>query len=138
MAQPDPQLIMRFIKSAIVCYAEPSSPEGMPVNTRTAAASRLHARELTVDGLRDLLCELLDAARLTPEQKIQVLGGAFVIEAVRPFTTAGDAGQAHRRMRSNDPELADAVEALAPMIYGRARSASEAASAIAAVEELLR
>jgi hypothetical protein len=130
-------MIKRFIKSPVVCYAAANPPGGEPVNRR-AATSRFQATELTVDGLRDMLCELLDAARLTPEQKVELLGGAFVVEAVRPFTRGDDAEEAHERLRSADPELAEAVEALAPMIYGRARAAKDAVSAIAAIEEMLR
>jgi hypothetical protein len=100
--------------------------------------SRLPAGEINLDTLRDWLCEVLASAQLTPEQKVELLGGAFVVEAVRPFTTAEGADEAHEKLRSADPELAGAVEALAPMIYGRARAARDAASAIAAIEEMLR
>ncbi|MBA4180518.1 MAG: hypothetical protein C0506_08020 [Anaerolinea sp.] len=138
MARLNNEMLKRFIQSPVVWYAPASTLEGTPVNGRRSSHSRLQANELTPDRLRDLVCELLDAAKLTPEEKVQLLGGAFVVEAVRPFTGDGGAGQAHLRLQAHDPELAAAVESLAPMIYGRARAAADATAAIAAVEELLR
>lgn len=84
------------------------------------------------------LARLLDEAALTPEQRIEALGAAFVTEAFRPYWLEGRAaGEAHDQMRRHDPELADAVEALSPMILGRVRSREDAARALVEVQRLL-
>ena len=40
-------------------------------------------------------------------------------------------------LRTADPELAEAVEALAPMLLGRAEARDDAQNAVAEIEELL-
>jgi len=90
------------------------------------------------DQLSALVCGLLDAAGLSPEQKLEVLGGAFVTEAVRPhWRDPLNAGGAHDALRSNDAELADAVEAVAQVLLGRSESREAAREALAELERLL-
>lgn len=75
---------------------------------------------------------------LTPEQRIDVLGGAFVAEAVGPQWQSGaSAREAHESLRLDDAELADAVEAVAQVLLGRAESRAEARKALAELDRLL-
>ncbi len=92
----------------------------------------------TPDQLSKLVCGLLDAAGLTPEQRVEVLGGAFVSEAVAPYWREADSPEeAHTRLRVEDAELADAVEALAQVLLGRQETREAAASALAELDRLL-
>ncbi len=81
----------------------------------------------------------LDALELSWEERIQAIGGCFVLEALRPVWNAGggSADGAHEVLRSRDPELADAIEALAPMLYGRHRAQTDALAAIDEVQRLI-
>ena len=82
------------------------------------------------ETVRDLVAQLLAVAGLDREQRIELLGLALVEEAVQPFWDGTrTADQAHDALKQDDPGLAEAVEALAPILYGRA--------AVTAVEELL-
>ena len=82
----------------------------------------------------------LDRLDLTWEERIQAIGGCFVLEALRVVWNecGGSADAAHELLRSRDPELADAIEALAPMLYGRHRAQGDALAAIDEVERLIR
>lgn len=92
----------------------------------------------TTAELRSLISQLLDAAGLDLDQRVEVLGAALVTEAVRPYWEAGhDAEAAHESLRRHDPELAEAVESIAPMLYARAECAEQAAIAVDEVERLL-
>ena len=108
-----------------------------------AARASALARMLTgsqgasVDQLSKLVRDLLDAAGLTPEQRIEVLGGAFAAEAIGPHWEAGEPADAHASLRSADEELCDAVEAVAQVLLGRAETREEAAAAIAELDRLL-
>ncbi len=108
-----------------------------------AARASAIARMLTgadgasLDSLTTLVRGLLDAAGLTPEQRLDVLGGAFVAEAVSPQWKAGaSADAAHQALRLRDGELADAVEAVAQVLLGRAESRAEAREALAELDRL--
>lgn len=69
---------------------------------------------------------------------VDVLGGAFVSAAVRRYWMAGlDAAAAHERLCADDPELARAVEAIAPMLLDRVEASDQRAAAVRAVELLL-
>jgi hypothetical protein len=86
----------------------------------------------------EAMTTLLDETSLGNEDRVQLLGNALVMEALRPFWIDGRSpGEAHRMLRSADPELADAVEALAPMLLGRAEARDAAQRAVAEVEEIL-
>lgn len=103
------------------------------------ATLRMDLRRGDPDRIAEALRRLLDDSGMTSEERVQVLGGALVVEALRPYWT-GDrtAEAAHFALRAADPELADAIEALAPMLLGRAEVREEAGAAIAAIEALLR
>ena len=89
------------------------------------------------EQLTALVCGLLDAAGLTADQRLEVLGGAFVAEAVRPhWDEPADAHRAHDALRVADEELADAVEAVAQVLLGREESRAEAREALAEVDRL--
>ena len=82
---------------------------------------------------------LLDALPVEWAERIQVIGGALVMEALRPvWAESASAEEAHAKLRLRDPELAEAIETLAPLLLGRYESREEGKAAIAAVEDLLR
>ena len=73
------------------------------------------------DHVRDLIEQLLAVAGLSHEDRLEVLGLAYVNEAVAPYwATTTSAEEAHAALREDDPTLAEAVEGLAPGLYGRA------------------
>ncbi len=91
------------------------------------------------ERIAEALRRLLGESGLTAEERVQVLGGALVVEALRPYWTGERTAEAaHFALRAADPELADAIEALAPMLLGRAEVREEAGAAIEAIEALLR
>ena len=70
--------------------------------------------------------------------RVDVLGGAFVSAAVRRYWAEGlSAAEAHDRLCAEDPELARAIEALAPLLLDRAEARDQREAAVAAVELLL-
>lgn len=99
----------------------------------------LAARSLSSEGLRGLISGLMDSAKLNRDERVELLGGLLVSEAVRPYWESGlDAEGAHRALRNADPELADAVEAVSPMLLGRVEAHNDAQLAIVELERLLR
>ncbi len=69
---------------------------------------------------------------------VDVLGGAFVSAAVGRYWAEGlSAAEAHERLCAEDPELARAIEALAPILLDRAEARDQREAAVAAVELLL-
>ena len=69
---------------------------------------------------------------------VDVLGGAFVAAAVRRYWAEGlSAAEAHERLCAEDPELARAIEALAPLLLDRAEARDQREAPVAAVELLL-
>lgn len=115
-----------------------------PIRRATPASAKrallgMDLRRGDPDRIAEAVRRLLAESGLDPEERIQVLGGALVVEALRAYWTgARTAEQAHEALRLDDPELADAVEALAPLLLGRAAVREEAGAAIAAIEALLR
>ena len=108
-----------------------------PQSPVASAIAAMQARTWTADQVRDLLGRLLDAAGLDYDQRVEVLGGALVSEAVRPFWEAGHtAAESHDLLCRRDPELAEVVEALSPALLGRAEAKDEAKAAIGMVEAL--
>jgi hypothetical protein len=96
------------------------------------------SRTLSAGQLQDLLRAMLDASGLDYDARVELLGGMLVAEAVRPHWEAGcDAQAAHEALRAADPELASAVEAISPMLLGRAGAREEASAALGEVERLL-
>lgn len=97
------------------------------------------ARSSSAEDVRALVVALLDAAGLDRDQRVELLGGALVTEAVRPYWAEGmTAAEAHAELQVDDPELSEAVEALSPMLLGRAHAREESRQAIHALETLLR
>lgn len=90
------------------------------------------------EQLGDAIHALLDRSGLSAEERVQMLGGALVLEALRPYWGAERTpADAHALLRRDDPELADAIEAIAPMLLGRAQAREEAEAALDAVDALL-
>ena len=90
------------------------------------------------ETVAELLSAIFDTVSLSREDRVQLLGSALVMEAVRPHWVDGNSpGTAHRLLRASDPELAATVESIAPMLLSRAESRENARKAVKAVEELL-
>lgn len=108
---------------------------------RSMSPSVTHAPFDTPDGPQSRALEAVSRllrSRLNQADVIEVLGAAFVAEAVRPYwSRPEDAGAALVRLRDDDPSLADAVEDLAALLLGRAEARTDRRAALAAVEELL-
>lgn len=95
--------------------------------------------DASVDQLSALVSAILDAAGIPADRRVEVLGGALVTEAVRPHWGATPSPEAaHEALRSADPELAEAVEALSLVLLGRTETRETARAAISAFEDLLR
>jgi hypothetical protein len=100
---------------------------------------RLNLGGGSADEVADAVHRLLGQTSLSHEERVQVLCGAAVVEALRPYWTGSRTPQeAHEALRRDDPEIADAIEALAPMLLGRAEAKETASLALAEVEALLR
>ena len=90
------------------------------------------------ETVAELLSVIFDTVSLSREDRVQLLGSALVMEALRPHWVDGNSpGTAHRLLRASDPELAATVESIAPMLLSRAESRENARKAVKAVEELL-
>lgn len=90
------------------------------------------------EQLSEAIQGLLDHSGLAPEARVQMLGGALVLEALRPYWGDGRTpADAHALLRRDDPELADAIESIAPMLLGRAQAQEDARAALDAVNALL-
>ena len=90
------------------------------------------------EQLSEAIQSLLDRSAMSSEERVQVLGGALVLEALRPYWGDGRTpADAHALLRRDDPELADAIEAIAPMLLGRAQAQEDAQAALDAVTALL-
>jgi hypothetical protein len=80
---------------------------------------------------------LLSAGELTAEQRIEVLGGLLAVEVLRPYWRRNRfPDDAQESLRQDDPDLAAVLEALAPVLLGRAQAREDAAAAVAHVETL--
>ncbi|MBM3139633.1 MAG: hypothetical protein FJZ92_05310 [Chloroflexi bacterium] len=100
---------------------------------------RYELREGSADHVLSALADLLRVSVLPHEERVQLLGGAFVTEALRPYWVDGVSPvEAHERLRAANPELAEVIEAMAPMLLGRSESRSEAQAALRFVEALLQ
>jgi hypothetical protein len=100
---------------------------------------QLNLRDGGAEELAKVITGLLDQSALTIEERVELLGASFVTEALSPFWVHGrSASEAHEMLRGHDPELADAVEAIAPMLLGRAHAKQEGGEAVDAVEAMLQ
>lgn len=98
--------------------------------SRAPRTLRIELGDASQEQIRDILHQLLAISGISRADRIQLLGSALVTECVEPYWEGcQSAKDAHAALREDDPALAEAVEALAPVLYSRA--------AISAVEELL-
>jgi hypothetical protein len=68
---------------------------------------RFELRGGSADDILSALADMFRASGLAHDERVQLLGGAFVTEALRPYWTDGVTPvQAHERLRVDDPELA--------------------------------
>lgn len=89
--------------------------------------------------LSDALRAVLDQSAATLDDGVELLAGALVVEALRPYWRSDrSATEAHAALRRADAELADVVEAIAPVLLARLECREESVRAVAAVEHLLR
>ncbi len=96
----------------------------------TPRTLRIELGDASPEQVRDIVEQLLSLSGLSQSERIQLLGSAFVTECLESYWNACDSADgAHAALRADDPALADAVEALAPVLYSRA--------AVVAVEDLL-
>ncbi|MEO6397565.1 MAG: hypothetical protein ABIP13_03760 [Tepidiformaceae bacterium] len=87
---------------------------------------------------RQLIARILDATTLDYDERVEVLGGALVSEAVRPHWESGlSAGEAHDRLCRIDPELAEVIEAVGGMLLSRAEAQDDARTLIGQVQSRL-
>ena len=106
-------------------------------STRSAPL-RLDLGHGSADQLAAVLEELFEESPLDAQQRVQLLGGALVMEALRPYWGADRSPhEAHDALRKADPELARMIEAIAPMLLGRVEAQEAGLAAIEAVEALL-
>lgn len=110
----------------------------MAIQTARAELLVRIARSCSAIEVRALITELLDAAGLDRDERVELLGGAFVTEAVRPYWNSGcSADEAHDALQVDDPELGEVVESIAPMLLGRAVARDESRRIIAEIEDSL-
>ena len=102
------------------------------------AVERISREAWTVEQARDLISRVLDAMGIDYDQRVEVLGGSLVSEAVRPYWESGlTAGEAHERLWCNDPELADMVEGVSTVLLARAEAQDDARALIGFLETQL-
>lgn len=111
----------------------------MPAVAALDAAMASIARSTwTMEQARELIARLMDATGMDYDQRVDVLGGALVSEAVRPHWESGfTAGEAHDRLWRTDSELAEVIEAASTMLLARAEAQDEARAMIGLVESRL-
>jgi hypothetical protein len=90
------------------------------------------------DQLASRLSRVLATSQLAWDDRVHAAAVVFVTEALSPFWHRGyTPAEAHEQLRAREPELADAIEALAPMLLGRLAAADEAAELIEFVEHFV-
>lgn len=99
---------------------------------------RIDPRRSTPEQLSEAVHGLLDQSQLPRDERLHALASALVVEALEPYWTDDRTpDEAHRALRRTDPELAEVIEALAPMLLGHIEMHEEARSVISSVEALL-
>lgn len=89
--------------------------------------------------IANALSSALERSPLRWEERVQLAAGLFVAEALSPYWCAGRTpAEAHEVLRASDPEVADAVEAIAPMLLSRVMTQAEARDAVHAAECLMQ
>ncbi|MDA0365587.1 MAG: hypothetical protein O3B31_05875 [Chloroflexi bacterium] len=100
---------------------------------------RFEMRGGSADDVLGALAELFRATGLSHDERVHLLGGAFVTETLRPYWVDGVTPiEAHERLRADDPELAAMIEAIAPILLGRTEARAEGAAAVEWVQSLLK
>ena len=113
----------------------PSQTRASALDTALAAVDR---GAWSPNEARQLISRILDATAMDYDERVNVLGGALVSEAVRPHWESGlSAGEAHDRLCRTDPELAEVIEAVGGMLLSRAEAQDEARAIIGQVESRL-
>ena len=108
------------------------------IRTCVCKVRRMSASEER-ERLSERVSRTLAASALAWDDRVHAAAAAFVAEALSPFWHRGlTPAEAHEQLRLREPELAAAIEALAPMLLTRLTTASEAAELIEYVEHLLR
>ena len=119
-------------------HARQQLPHAPAVAALDLAVARVSGESWTTEQVRDLLSRLLDATSMDYDQRVDILGGALVSEAVRPYWESGlSAGEAHERLWRNDSELAEVVEGFSTVLLARAEAQDEARAMIGFVETQL-
>jgi hypothetical protein len=99
----------------------------------------LDLRSGTHDDVREAIVQAIARLGLDHNAQVDFFAGALVAVALRPYWVEGRSPlEAHERLRADDAELADLVEAIAPVLLSRTAAREEQAAAVQAVEELLR
>jgi len=116
-----------------------SQPQRSSARSSTRSALLpLDLRHGNANQLAALLEEVFEESPLDAQQRVQLLGGALVMEALRPYWGADRSPHdAHDALRRADAELALVIEAIAPMLLGRVEAQEAGLAAIEAVEALL-
>src|SRR5262245_6423450 len=92
----------------------------------------------TRQTLTDRLSASLANSRLPADERVLVAAHLFVTEALFSFWERCETPlEAHELLRSHEPEIADAIEALAPMLLRRLAAAEEAAELVALIEQFV-
>jgi hypothetical protein len=88
--------------------------------------------------LASKLSRMLAGSQLAWDDRVHASAAAFVAEALHPFWQRGASPiEAHEQLRMREPEVAAAIESLAPMLLARLTSEQEAAELVEYVEHFL-
>lgn len=144
MSQRNDQVLYQVSESS---YAGGTTRGGVPMNDRQllqrnhlatsaeALVTNVAPGPWTPEQVRGLISRLLDATGIDYDQRVEVLSGTLVSEAVRPHWEAGlTADEAHDRLCRNDPELAEVVEMVSTVLLARVEAQDEARAMIGFLE----
>jgi hypothetical protein len=126
------------ITGGVSMHARHQSTHALVDVALNVAVERISREDWTSDQARDLISRVLDAMGIDYDQRIEVLGGSLVSEAVRPYWESGlSAAEAHNRLGCNDPELAEVVEGVSTVLLARAEAQDDARALIGFLETQL-
>jgi len=112
--------------------------QGHPDNGPRRELLRLDLATCTPAEIADALHAVLERAGVSAEERVQLLAGALVVEALRPYWLPDRTPEeAHDALCLHDPDLAQVIEVIAPMLLGRAELREETADVLASIEALL-
>ena len=119
-------------------HARHQLPHAPAVAALDVAVERISRESWSSEQARALISRVLDATGLDYDQRVEVLGGALVAEAVRPYWESGlTPEEAHERLWSNDLELAEVVEGVSTVLLERAEAQDDARAIIGFLEAQL-